>query len=181
MAFTSPELFYQSAHESMDALYTAVQHSAFAQGYAVRRARTTREKTLGHTDPAAQFNRIEIWCRCGGKSTATVYKSKKTKTGCPFKAIGSLHKGLGDRWLLRVVDGTHNHPPSLDLLEDDEYKAWFAARQGGAWELEEHIRIARMASVPMEAVNGGAAPTTTNAQSLPASNGQAGLAQDSEG
>src|SRR4051812_43556232 len=98
MAAAPAEIHYHSAHPSMEALYTAVQHAAFAQGFAVRRARTTRARTLGRTAPDAPFNRIEIGCRFGGTSTATVYRSRKTKTGCPFRAVGSLHKSMGDAW-----------------------------------------------------------------------------------
>ena len=70
--------------------------------------------------------------------------STELKTGCTFKAFASRHKAMGNQWLLRVVDGHHNHSPSESLLQDPEYRDWFQARRGGAEELDNLLGIVRM-------------------------------------
>ncbi len=60
----------QPLYPDMDAAFLAVKHAAFAQGYAVYSSRTSREKRVKKDGPKGPLNRIEIICKCGGKSRA---------------------------------------------------------------------------------------------------------------
>lgn len=145
----------QGLFSSMDHLFEQVQFAAFAQGFNVRRVRTNREKKAPggqSNDPHGIFVRIEIWCVRAGHSAATRYRTRgqDVKTGCPFKAVGSLHKARGNRWVLRVVDGRHNHAPDEDLLDDPEYRRWWRGRVGGASEVERLLVTARMVPMPSQ-------------------------------
>jgi hypothetical protein len=136
---------------SLEETYTAVQHAAFAQGYAVKRARTSREKRVGEVDPSGPLVRLDMRCVCSGPVGARIYRTRSQKTGCPFKAIASVRKSQGSRWVLRVVDGRHNHPPEEWLLDNKEYREWFARRVGGANEIERLLATARMTAATYQA------------------------------
>ncbi|XP_076881304.1 uncharacterized protein LOC143529374 [Bidens hawaiensis] len=74
------------------------------------------------TNVAGDKNKLFLRCDRGG-----VYKGKATvrhvggtkKINCSFQLIAKYHK-VEDGWKLKVVCGTHNHPPAL-YMEDHEF------------------------------------------------------------
>ncbi|XP_076955820.1 uncharacterized protein LOC143630786 [Bidens hawaiensis] len=74
------------------------------------------------TNVAGDKNKVFLRCDRGG-----VYKGKATvrhvggtkKINCPFKLIAKYHKEE-DGWKLKVVCGSHNHPPAI-YMEGHEF------------------------------------------------------------
>ncbi|XP_076910945.1 uncharacterized protein LOC143568764 [Bidens hawaiensis] len=74
------------------------------------------------TNVASDKNKVFLRCDRGG-----VYKGKATvrhvggtkKINCPFQLIAKYHKEE-DGWKLKVVCGTHNHPPAV-YMEGHEF------------------------------------------------------------
>ncbi|KAI3826960.1 hypothetical protein L1987_01020 [Smallanthus sonchifolius] len=69
-------------------------------------------------DPSAPVIKVWLVCDRHGErtSTATIRRVGSKKRGCPFKLEGVYDENIG-YWKLTVIDGSHNHDPSLHIEE----------------------------------------------------------------
>ncbi|XP_076928282.1 uncharacterized protein LOC143592201 [Bidens hawaiensis] len=108
--FTTEQVFM-----CFDELKQRAYNTGLNNGYVII---TQRSKT----NVAGNKNKVFLICDHGG-----VYKGKAIvrhvggtkKINCPFQLIAKYHKEE-DGWKLKVVCGTHNHPPSL-YMEGHEF------------------------------------------------------------
>ena len=96
-----PEVEYASREQLMD----TVQTFARGQGYAV----TIKSSIAG--------KRVYLKCDRGAVNVPKVGKERQRKTSsrridCPFLSSGKFSK-KGGKWKLNVMNGFHNHEPSL--------------------------------------------------------------------